>query len=177
MRHTFSQGASSIPTTNCRSVIYYPLPQRIIWMTTHLCDLDSWPIDLGMVHNTSPHGFYSCHMWIQPTKIAWFIAGIFLVECVGSVYAPSMFLSYLWGEIKERWNQRVILELPLSSGPLCSLSCTVALWHTSCTLSLVDVSGDGWVGDLCTDPMHSIKKIRAIKQVIFLMCYRSVDAR
>ena len=45
------------------------------------------------------------------------------------------------------------------------------------TMSVVDVSGDGWVGDLCTDPMHSIKKIRAIKQVIFRKCYRSVDAR
>ena len=45
------------------------------------------------------------------------------------------------------------------------------------TMSLVDVSGGGWVDDLCTDPMHSIKKIRAIKQVIFCKCYRSVDAR
>ena len=63
-----------------------------------LCDLDFWPIDMEMVCNTSsPHGFYSFHISM---KITWFIVGIFLVECVGSVYAPSTYL-YLWGEMKE----------------------------------------------------------------------------
>ena len=112
---------------------------------------------------------YLCHMWIQSMKIAWFIAGIFLVECVGSVYAPSTYLSYMWGEIKE-----LNLELPFFSGPLCILTCAVALCHVTppvLLLSLVDISGDGWVGDLCTDPMHSARNIPAIMQVIFWKCY------
>ena len=109
-----------------------------------LCDLDFWPIDLEMVHNTSsPHGFYLCHMWIQSMKITWFIAGIFLVECVGSVYAPSTYLSYLWVEIKE-----LNLKLLFFSGPLCSLTCAVALCHVTPPVVLwalsTSVGTDGW---------------------------------
>ena len=100
-------------------------------------------------------------------EIIWFIAGMFLVECIGSVYAPLM-LVVLEGKIKEPDSHQAFMKFVLSSWNLTmkdqhkSIPKTIEiLTKVFCTsgLNLVILA---WMGDECGQAQSGVNLSRSI---------------